>query len=304
MPRTSTPPLACALGLLRTRFGWTQGRLAEAAGLNPSTIRRLESGDIALTRDRLSALGTILGATNREIEAAITLSSAPSDELSTDSPSSIDPEESRINETVAVIGREAREFLVVTLRKQKQERERRDAARLWETLTRIPKEERGMYVENDEDCHSWAVVERLGEESTKAAARDANEAIKLADLALLAAQQVAGPGKERAVGFAWGFVANARRVANWASSQVDSAFTNADFPIPWRWRRRRLRRLRAVSVARTTCFVAAGSRELRGGHCPARNSKGDCSALRPSQNSRLALGSTPAVGSSSRSNCG
>jgi transcriptional regulator with XRE-family HTH domain len=63
---------------------------------------------------------------------------------------------------------------------------------------------------------SWAVAERLCEESARRAAHDEEEALALAALALYVAERVSGTESWQAVvlAFCWAFLANARRVAN------------------------------------------------------------------------------------------
>jgi tetratricopeptide (TPR) repeat protein len=75
---------------------------------------------------------------------------------------------------------------------------------------------------------SWALAVYVCEESERAAAHRADEAFELADLALFVADRV--PGEEgwrsRLQGYAWAYLANARRVAN-DFDGADSAFAQA-----------------------------------------------------------------------------
>jgi transcriptional regulator with XRE-family HTH domain len=107
--------------------------------------------------------------------------------------------------------------------------ERREAEEVWAALKRFPVHRRRRLVELSlRASQSWALAERIGEASVRAAANRADEALTLADLALSIAGRV--PGEEgwrsRFQGYAWAFVANARRVAN-DFEGADEAFAQA-----------------------------------------------------------------------------
>jgi tetratricopeptide (TPR) repeat protein len=109
------------------------------------------------------------------------------------------------------------------------EEERREAEEVWAALERFPVHRRRRLVELSlRASRSWALAERIGEASARAAAHRADEALTLADLALSIAGRV--PGEEgwrsRLQGYAWAFVANARRVAN-DFDGADDAFVKA-----------------------------------------------------------------------------
>ncbi|MFL6192548.1 MAG: hypothetical protein ACJ75H_00145, partial [Thermoanaerobaculia bacterium] len=121
-----------------------------------------------------------------------------------------------------------RERLTRTFREERVRRDREQADSLWPRLKRHPLRARQLLVERAPEFHTWAMCERLCEESAKAAAADAGRALDLADLALLAA--IRGPGGEawhsRLQGYAWAFLANARRVAN-DLPEAEKAFATA-----------------------------------------------------------------------------
>lgn len=93
---------------------------------------------------------------------------------------------------------------------------RRRAAALVPRLLAYPAEARHALVREAAAFQSWAVCERLCEESESAAANRPAVAVELAELALEVAGRV--PGGEgwrmRVEGYAWPFLGNARRVAN------------------------------------------------------------------------------------------
>lgn len=58
--RGGRTPFGELLGNLRTARGWSQGRLAQQAGLDPSSVSRLESGLRAPERDTVHRLADAL----------------------------------------------------------------------------------------------------------------------------------------------------------------------------------------------------------------------------------------------------
>lgn len=96
------------------------------------------------------------------------------------------------------------------------EEARREAAETWEALERFPLRERREMIEPSlHASRSWALAERICEASEEAAKHRADEAVELADLALWIAGRVPGEDGWRlqVQGYAWAFVANARRAA-------------------------------------------------------------------------------------------
>jgi len=81
-------------------------------------------------------------------------------------------------------------------------------------LRALPPGGRRLAVETERRHWTWALVERLCEESVRRAAHRADEAVELARLGLRAAELAPGsePWRSRLLGWAWAFVANARRV--------------------------------------------------------------------------------------------
>lgn len=96
------------------------------------------------------------------------------------------------------------------------EEARREAAETWEALERFSLRERREMIEPSLDAsRSWALAERICESSAEAAKHRADEALELADLALWIAGRVEGEDgwRSQVQGYAWAFVANARRAA-------------------------------------------------------------------------------------------
>lgn len=109
------------------------------------------------------------------------------------------------------------------------EEERQEAEEVWAALERFPVHRRRRLIElSPRASRSWALVERICGGSAQAAANRAEEALTLADLALSIAGHVPGDEgwRSRLQGYAWAFVANARRVAN-DFDGADEAFARA-----------------------------------------------------------------------------
>jgi hypothetical protein len=96
---------------------------------------------------------------------------------------------------------------------------------LWTALRHLTVDEWKQLIEALAGLRSPAFVERLAEESARAASDDADRALQLANLALWLARKVPGEeSRQQSEGFAWGFVGNARRVRS-DLREAQEAFT-------------------------------------------------------------------------------
>jgi tetratricopeptide (TPR) repeat protein len=88
------------------------------------------------------------------------------------------------------------------------------AVELWELLKKMSAGRRRLTLETERRYWTWALAERLCEESERAAAHRADEAAELAHLGLRAAELVPGSDSWRShlLGWVWAFMANAHRV--------------------------------------------------------------------------------------------
>lgn len=224
MKRQNRAPINLSLELLRRVRGWTQGDLAEAAGISSNVLSGYEAGTRHLSRRRLEKLASFMGFGLDVVEAALLHTECiwrsavppPSDSLV-----SLDADEiQNIERVVALVARltfeEVRNRLLLDLRAERVETARREAGKLWEELRRLPARDRTERVETEPRFQTWALCERLCAESEKAAGDHAGRALELAELALRVATLM--PGEEawrsRVQGYAWAFVGNARRVAS------------------------------------------------------------------------------------------
>lgn len=93
----------------------------------------------------------------------------------------------------------------------------REARDIWAALEPLPQAERRRRIETapPSACRSWAaLVKVVCEASARAAADSAEKALELADLAFPIAERVQQGESADASAFAWGYLGNARRVAN------------------------------------------------------------------------------------------
>ena len=215
MTEPHAPLLARALRHLRILRGRSQGDLAREAGLDRSTIRRLETGALALTRERLEGFVGLLRAKPGQVEMAIAFA-ATEDAPEGESPAGpSDPRDRAIERTLAHAGEEMRSLLERTRRESDLAAAKADAAQVWRVLAPLPHENRLALVEECPDFPTPALCRRLCDESVRAASRSAEDAVDLASLALRVADYLPeSEGTVRCKAFAHAFVANSQRVSN------------------------------------------------------------------------------------------
>ncbi len=216
MTEPTVPLLARALRQLRILLEWTQGDLAREAGVDPSTIRRLESGTIDLARERLEWFGGLMRAKPGQVEAAIAFAAteeAPEGE--TASGAAADPRDRVIEETLANASAEMRRLLERTRWESDLAAAKADAAERWRVLAPLPHANRLALVDSCRGFPTPALCARLCDESERAASRSATGAVNLAKLALRVTEMIPEYAElPRAQGFVFAFVANSHRVAN------------------------------------------------------------------------------------------
>lgn len=236
MAHEKRSPEAVTLLALRSARGWPTKRLAEELGLaEERLIARYERGEKPISRETLDRMGTGLGYSSETVEALLAahrllLFPSPQEDRS---PVALRPEQrARIDRDALAAGWALTEELRAELsrieRRRNAEAARREAEELWERFKTATRQERRHLVEIHSEFRSWALALRVCEESARMAAHRADEALELADLALLISRRVAGEERwcSRLQGYAWAFVANARRVAN-DFDGADEAFAQA-----------------------------------------------------------------------------
>lgn len=221
MPRPTPSAAGLALNLLRCARGWSQVELARAAGLGNREISRLETGATTLGPERLGEIAGLLGFGPAEVREALAAAErllAPAGPPE-DSLVPLTPEERRaVEEAAARAGRaaaeETRSSLAAELRARRAREQRAAAGSVWRLLVPLSPADRRRLLDACPELPTWALFERLCDESERAASDEPRKALALADLALRVAGQVpASPGERaRLEGQAWAYLGNARRV--------------------------------------------------------------------------------------------
>ncbi len=216
MNEPEVPLLSRALTALRVLLGWTQERLALAVGVDPSTIRRLENGKITLTRERLEEFAKLMEAKPGQVEEAIAFAATQSaDWCREPGDAASDPRVVVAEKALAAVIAELRAEFESARRDADLAAAKEDAAKRWQMLAPLNRENRRLVVE---DCWAFqtpALCRRLCDESERAAARSATDAVGLAQLAFRVVDFLLQPEvQQRAEGYACAFVANSHRVAN------------------------------------------------------------------------------------------
>jgi transcriptional regulator with XRE-family HTH domain len=209
---------------LRSLRKWTQGELASASGVDRGAISAYEAGNNTPRPRTLQRLTDAVGLPYvyverllprfREARQALAGADSP---LETETTESLTEGLDRgildavlpalapyVTELETLIGDEPVPAAA----------DRRAAAGLWDALEKLSPGRRRLAVDGERRYWTWALAERLCQESERAAAHRADEAVELSRLALRVAELA--PGSEdwrsRLLGWVWAFVANARRV--------------------------------------------------------------------------------------------
>lgn len=209
---TPTPP-SITIAVLRILRGWSQRELAQAAGVRPSTLSDYERGKKTPSRRMLDRLNAVMGFPPSQVDRTLAFIDAARSALAG---------RAAVPDLAAIADEEGRryaEFILAStgrvLSKAAALEERRRAPALWARLRRYPAGDRRAMVRENEEFRSWALSELLCEESVKAAADKPDDALALAELALLIGELL--PAEDEGLrsctqGYAWAFVGNARRV--------------------------------------------------------------------------------------------
>lgn len=238
-----TPPEGAVLKTFREIEDVTQEDLARAAGLTRDDIQNLEKGRSQLLMARLPFLGRLLRfpeAVAHGLRRMLGLLSASPLESSVP-PFGLPLAERRIIAGAALThAANLAERLAVERLEEHVRADREEAQGIWKVLRTWPVAECWKFLEEARQFASWALVERLAEESVRAAAADIARTLEIAELACWTAGLVEGvqAWRNRVAAYALAFVANAQRVAEdykaaeatlarawalWRSGGVDSS---------------------------------------------------------------------------------
>ncbi len=240
MPSRKGKPLRSPEGLallyLRSHRGWTQRELAARVGLaDYKQVSRYEAGSKTLHREKLDAYAAVLGYSPEAVDALLLVFHwlAPVAAQAPHSPVALTPEEQRSIDRTSLIAtvtfmEEVRKELYAKKREKMIQDARRKARELWLRLKTVSRQDQRDLIAVLPEFQDWALAKHVCEASVRAAAHKPDEALHLADLAVLIASQV--PWEEiwrsQLEGYCWAHVANARRVAN-DFAGADKAFVRA-----------------------------------------------------------------------------
>ncbi|MFY9821206.1 MAG: helix-turn-helix domain-containing protein [Thermoanaerobaculia bacterium] len=216
------PDLSIALTFLRLGQGWNQADLAAAAGISPKILNDLERGWRTLTRPKLEQLIATMGLPPAAIDETLetlarnrAMARAPHPAAGPASAA-----QSRVESISVQVGKLASGFTRSTLTLLTVEGEalkaRQHAEELWNRLKLRTPAERRKLVERGLKFRTWALCERVARASITAAPNQPQQALELAELALLIAELLPGEALLRAQtqSYAWAHVSNSRRVCN------------------------------------------------------------------------------------------
>jgi len=234
--RKPPSPEALALLYMRSERGWTQSRLTARLGwTDRSQVSHYERSKKPLHREHLLAIAEVLGYSPEAVDALLRLNRwlQPSPPVEPASPVALTPGERRSVDRTALAAaqtfmEEIRKELTRKKRERKADAARRKARDLWLRLKAAPRQDQRDLVTVIPAFQDWALALHVCEASVRAAAHRPEDALHLADLAVLIASK--SPGDEgwrsRLEGFCWAHLANARRVAN-DFAGADKAFARA-----------------------------------------------------------------------------
>jgi tetratricopeptide (TPR) repeat protein len=211
---------SAALVALRRGRGLRTEDLATMAGRHPSQITRLETREEPSWEILVELAVAAMKYEIEEVESTVHgLRRAMESLRVPESPIPITEEEARaIRRVAGPVGRaftDAREELLIReLRAEKAREARKEAEEVCAILLQAKVKMRLLYISTGTKFQTWAVAERLCEESTKAARSSARLVLEIASLACRVAARVRGDRRWRARvrGFCLAFLANAWRV--------------------------------------------------------------------------------------------
>lgn len=219
MPKKIPTPEGAVLHSFRRSKGMTEVELADAVRVTPQTIRNWESGRQIPSPSRLEEVLGAIGVPPQAIAEALLahrLGNTPEEPASFAMPSG--KEARLIHEASAAAGGAAAEAVRSRLIREWRQRlaqdHRRWAEELWAKLKKLPHQKQEMLVDVLLDERSWALAERVCQASVVAAAHKADEALRLARLAVRIAERLPGPESRRRhmTAYCTDFEANALRV--------------------------------------------------------------------------------------------
>lgn len=217
MPTRKATETGVFVVFLRSLRAWSQAELAREAGVDQRMISRYELGEKIPRELTLGRLAAATGLPAFEAKQALSFIRRALAALE-GGPAEAELDAASLAGIVAASVQTATVNLFRPLEPdadQSPDDARRLALELWRAQKDRPARDWRVLIEGASEYQSWALSERLAEESGKAAAGNVVSALELATLAVRAAELAPGkePQRQRIQGYAWFFLANARRVS-------------------------------------------------------------------------------------------
>lgn len=210
--------LQIAISFLRLLRGWTQAKMAEAAGVDKSLISLYEQGKRVPSPRTLDKLVDAVGLSTLSLDWVLSFIRSAraavggSDEITASLAQFIARSASVVIQLAIV---EAMEEIGGEPGQQPRgltpEEARARAEALWEDNQDLASDDWRALIEDSSEYQSWAVCERLCTESSKASEQE--RCLELAELGVAVAEKVLGDEvfRSRLQGYAWACLAEARR---------------------------------------------------------------------------------------------
>lgn len=235
------PAMAKAVLFIRSLRGWSQRRLARAAGVDPGQISRYENGLHTPTRAVLKRLAASARVPFALVELALPYLRECAREYEGPGPDSA-PEGAAgaraVESVAAVVARSVAGIVEVTTIQELSKvglfgtsalsEEGLAADEVWQNFADLSESQQVALVEGGRSYRSATLCLRVCEESERVAASSPGRALGLARVALAVAARFEGTGacRSRLMGYACGHFANALRVAN-DFAQAERSFAKA-----------------------------------------------------------------------------
>ncbi len=226
-------PIECrALTVLRGARNKKANWLADAMELKPGTLSDLERGKVVPSRELLDLAAAKLGLPPHHVDR--TLAFLRLTDAAAAAPSPESAAEREIDRLAVEKGLEMetlyRSVLQSARRKAAAVAERQKAAVLWPRLRLHSAAVRSAVVRENQDFRCWPLAETICHESIEAAAHDADEALELAELAVVVADCLPDSEalRQRTQGYARFHLGNARRVRGRSLPEADDTFSEAN----------------------------------------------------------------------------
>lgn len=224
MPTRKATETGVFVVFLRSLRAWNQAELAKAAGVDERLISRYELGEKIPRESTLKRLTKAIGlpfSEARQVLPVIRRALAAVGHGDGVPPAEVALDAASLASIVAAAVQSAAAELPLPpgpsspSEAPSPAEARRLAGELWESIKGLPTRDLHVLIEGASEYKSWALAERLCEESGKAAGIDVVRTMELAMLAVRVAELASSEAsrRPRLQGYAWFFVANARRVS-------------------------------------------------------------------------------------------